>query len=87
MYNLQPAHRGCLSPNPVANTQSNSGVGELSGCVTMAYDEYNARACHTLPLRLSVFVFVTHVLVLVHVVIVVVTLVVILYLLLCAVAQ
>lgn len=87
MYNLQPAHRCCLSLHPVANTQSNSGVGELSGCVTMAYDEYNARACHTLPLRLSVFVFVTHVLVLVHVVIVVVTLVVILYLLLCAVAQ
>lgn len=83
MYNLQPAHRGCLSPNPVANTQSNSGVGELSGCVTMAYDEYNARACHTLPLRLSVFVFVTQVLV--HVV--VATLVVMLYLLLCAVAQ
>lgn len=53
----------------------------------MAYDEYNARACHTLPLRLSVFVFVTHVLVLVHVVVVVVTLVVLLYLLLCAVAQ
>lgn len=51
----------------------------------MAYDEYNARACHTLPLRLSVFAFVTHVLVLVHVV--VVTLVVMLYLLLCAVAQ
>lgn len=46
----------------------------------MAYDEYNARAAHTLPLRLSVFVFVRHFLVLL------VTLIVMLYLFLCAVA-
>lgn len=46
---------GVATPLSVANTQISpclSVVGELSGCVTMAYDEYNARACHTPPLRL-----------------------------------